>query len=188
MQYCTPYNNRAQTTAAKSDLAGVVELPFMCYEVIVPQPGSRLEGGVMTQGRAELICSEEGSGSSGQVGNFVSGICRQQHDLQRTSARQQTCHSIRATCSKALTAVRHSTCSKVCSFDLYEKHGNDAYNHNASCLGPMPDIVYCRVATSLEPAKQKTEWFASQLMQVTSWQAAVHSNFTMRALPTCQVV
>ena len=56
-------------------LAGVVVLPFTSYEVIVPQPGSRLESGIVAQRWKRLMCAEELLCCSRQVGDLVFGIC-----------------------------------------------------------------------------------------------------------------
>ena len=62
--------------STRADLAGVVVLPFACNEVIVPESGGRLEGGVMTQGRAHLTHTEESPCISCQVADVNFGICR----------------------------------------------------------------------------------------------------------------
>ena len=69
-------HRRVVTREADADLAGIVILALAGNEVIVPQPGGRLEGGVMTQGGAHLTLSEESPCIGGQVADIVFGICR----------------------------------------------------------------------------------------------------------------
>ncbi len=56
-------------------LTGVVILSFSGYEVIVPQLGSRLECGVMTQRWKRLMCAEELLCCSRQVADLILGVC-----------------------------------------------------------------------------------------------------------------
>ena len=58
-------------------LAGIVMLSITRDEVIVPQPGGRLEGGVMAQRWTHLTPSEESPGSACQIADVILGICRQ---------------------------------------------------------------------------------------------------------------
>lgn len=74
----TPYRCRERT--ADADLAGVVVLSLTSNKVIVPQPGGRLEGGVMTQGWTHLTLTEESPCIGGQVADVVLGICRRTLD------------------------------------------------------------------------------------------------------------
>ena len=56
-------------------LTGVVILSFSGYEVIVPQPGSWLECGVMTQRWKRLMCAENLLCCSCQIADLVFSVC-----------------------------------------------------------------------------------------------------------------
>ena len=56
-------------------LTGVVILSFLGYEVIVPQPGSWLECGVMTQRWKHLMCAEELLCCSCQIADLFFSVC-----------------------------------------------------------------------------------------------------------------